>query len=153
MTEKTIEDFKDFCKINLRLEDATVPTNVQIARRYLKHAKYFVNIETIASYLKLYLDKAPKTYNRQIIVLRHFIRDFLRQPELISSFKLAPEDEAGNSDELPTKKQVREGFEAHSNTRAKTIYLFIATSGLRKGEVLGLLKENINTKLRSVIWQ
>ena len=135
----------------MRLEETTIPTNIQTTRRYLEHAKYVVSYETITSYLETYLGKAPQTYNRQIVVLRHFIKDFLGREELISPFKLAPVDQAGDPVELPTKTQVREGVNAQNNARAKAIYLFIATSGLRKTEALGLSKENINFETRAVI--
>ena len=146
-----LSDFEKFLRLNLRLEETTIPTNIQTTRRYLEHAKYIVSYETIASYLETYLDKAPQTYNRQIVVLRHFIKDFLGYEELISRFKLAPTDEAGDLVELPTKTQVRKGARAQRDARAKAIYLFIATSGLRKKEVLGLSKGNIDFKTRAVI--
>ena len=146
-----LNDFEKFLRLNLRLEETTIPTNIQTTRRYLEHARYVVSYETIASYLETYLDKAPQTYNRQIVVLRHFLKDFLGREELISPFKLAPVDEAGDLVELPTKTQVAKGASALKDARAKAIYLFIATSGLRKKEVLGLSKENISFETRAVI--
>jgi hypothetical protein len=79
-----LDEFKDFLRINLRLSPSSVSTNIQIARRYLEHVGYVVSYQTIAEYLKLYVNNPPKTYNRQIVVLRHLIRGFLRQPELIT---------------------------------------------------------------------
>lgn len=76
-----LDEFKDFLTINLRLSPSSVSTNIQIARRYLEHAGYVVSYQTVAEYLKLYVNNPPKTYNRQIVVLRHLIRDFLRHPE------------------------------------------------------------------------
>ena len=146
-----LSEFEKFLRLNLRLEETTIPTNIQTARRYLEHAKNIVSYETIASYLETYLEKKPKTYNRQIVVLRHLIKDFLGYEELISPFKLAPVDEAGNFEELPSKAQVRKGANAQNDTRAKAIYLFVATSGLRRIEILNLLKDNVDFETRAVI--
>ena len=149
---RVLDEFKDFLEVNLRLTPTSVSTNIQIARRYLEHASYMVSYQSIAEYLKLYVNNPPKTYNRQIVVLRHFIRDFLGHPELIASFKVAPVDEMSNT-EVPSKAQVRKGFKAQRSTRAKAIYLFAATSGLRKSEILDLAKDKVDTKTRAVIPQ
>jgi integrase len=42
-------------------------------------------------------------------------------------------------------------IEAIDNLTVKTIAILLATSGLRKGEVLGLKKEDINRVLRCII--
>lgn len=152
MNAEILDEFKDFLTVNLRLAPTTTQTNMQIVRRFLEHAGYVISYETIAKYLKLYVNNPPKTYNRQIVVLRHFIRDFLGYPELIASFKVAPVDEVPKID-VPSKAEVRKGFEAQESTRAKTIYLFTATTGLRKGEILGLTKDKVDFKLRAVVPQ
>jgi intergrase/recombinase len=68
------------------------------------------------------------------VVLRHFVRDFLGYPELIGS-----------------SRQVGEDFYTQCDVRAKAVYLFTATTGLRKGEILGLTGDKIKPKLRAVI--
>ena len=108
-----------------------------------------VSYETVANYLRGYLNKAPKTYNRQIISLRRFIRAFLGAGHIISSFKLAPVDESKESTDV-TKAQVREGFYAQKDALSRTIYLFTATTGLRKSEILSLLKTDVDLKTRAV---
>ena len=63
-----------------------------------------VSYETVANYLRDYLNKAPKTYNQQITSLRRFIRDFLGAGHIISSFKLAPVGDPKESTDV-TKAQ------------------------------------------------
>ena len=146
-----LSEYEEFLRINMRLAPITVETSVQIAKRFLKSTNNIVSYETIKNYLATYLDKAPKTYNSQITDLRRFIRDFLGCEDLIKSFKMAPVDEAQRPTEIPTRKQMRKGFEVQRDSLECAVYLFTATTGLRRCEILGLVRDNINTGLRSVI--
>jgi integrase len=53
--------------------------------------------------------------------------------------------------ELPTKKQIRLGFEGLEEIIDKASYLFTATTGLRKGEIISLQKSQADFVLHSVI--
>ncbi len=146
-----LKKFADFLLVNMRLEKKTVQQNIQDVRRFLKMSNNIVSYESIRCYLESYIPKAAKTYNTQITSLRRFVRDFLQLPRFIMSFKMAPVDEWAFAKELPSKKQIRCGFEGLEETEAKAIYLFTATTGLRKGEILALKKSQVNFELRSVI--
>jgi len=146
-----LEKFADFMLVNMRLEKVTVRQNIQDARRFLEKSNYVVSEENVKSYLESYIPKAAKTYNTQITSLRRFIRDFLKLPDLVMSFKMAPVDVWTFAKELPTKEQIRKGFEGLTEIRAKAVYLFTATTGLRKGEILALKKNQVNFELCSVI--
>ncbi len=135
----------------MRLAPVTVQTSLQIVKRFLTNASGVVSYETIKRYLATYIDKAPKTYNSQITNLRRFVRDYLGRKELVESFKLAPVDEIGKPTNLPTKDQLRTGFKAQNDDLSRAIYLFTATCGLRKCEILALGRNNIDLKLRSVV--
>ena len=143
-----LKDFEEFMSVNMQLRPETVKHTIQDIRRFLKKSDGIVSYKAISEYLKGYVEKAPKTYNQQLTSLRRFVRDFLGYEELISSFKLAPVDEPKGTD--ITKEQVKAGFCAQKDVRSKAIYLFIATTGLRKCEVLNLRKENIDFELRAV---
>jgi integrase len=146
-----LERFADFLLVNMRLEKKSVQQNIQDVRRFLEMSDYIVNYEAVKRYLESYIPKAAKTYNTQITSLRRFIRDFLQVPKFIMSFKMAPVDEWAFAKELPSKSQIRLGFEGLTETGAKAIYLFTATTGLRKGEILALQKSQVDFRLRSVI--
>jgi len=146
-----LEKFADFLLVNMRLEKKTIQQNIQDARRFLEMFDYIVNYENVRRYLERYIPKAAKTYNTQITSLRRFIRDFLKVPKLIMSFKMAPVDEWAFAKELPSKSQIQLGFEGLEETRAKAIYLFTATTGLRKGEILALQKRQVDFYLCSVV--
>jgi len=146
-----LESFKDFLKVNRRLENSTIKETLQDVKRFLKMSKFVVSYENVKSYLATYIEKAPKTYNSQITSLRRFVRDFLGLPKLVMSFKMAPVDECQWYDGLPSKEQIRKGFFSLKSVRSKAIYLFTATTGLRKGEIFGLLKSQIDLETHAVI--
>jgi integrase len=143
--------YEEFLRINLRLEDQTIKESVGNIARFLKLSKGTVNYEAVKQYLSVYLRKKPKTYNSQITDLRRFIRDFLNKKELISSFKMAPVEGTGKIIRLPTTKQLKLGFKALNDSKERAIYLFTATTGLRKCEILGTLKEQVDLETRAVI--
>jgi len=121
-----------------------------IAIRFLERSKGVISIETIRTYLSTYLEKAPKTYNNQLCGLKAFITRFLNASDLMNGFKKAHEDNNYEID-LPSKEQIKKGFEGLNEDREKAIYLFYATTGLRNSEVLKLNKfEDIDYDLRTV---
>jgi len=148
--EKSIlKRFGDFMRVNMQLRPTTVQHTLEDIRRFLRRSRNIVSYGSVVRYLKGYLNKAPKTYNQQITSLRRFIRDFLGRGEIISSFKLAPVDEPKECTDL-TRAQVKKGFYAQQDNLSKAIYLFTATTGLRKSEILNLLKEDVDFKNRAV---
>lgn len=136
-----------------RLGERTVIDTVEGIKRYLKRSDWIVSYETASAFLKTYLTKAPKTYNTQITNLRRFIRDFLQSPQDIVSFKMAPVDYMGRNLVLPTKSQMKLAFDALKGNDAKTAFLFFATTGLRKNEILTLNIDKLNLETRAVIPQ
>ena len=151
LNSETLTEFAEFMNVNMRLVPRTVRETVENTTRFLAGSNYTVSYESVAEYLKLYLGKAPKTYNSQITSLRRFIRDFLRRPELMESFKMSPVDSMGNNTKLPSRTQLKRGFQALSNVQAKAVYLFTASTGLRRGEIQDLTKDKVDFKLRSVV--
>ena len=56
---------------------------------------------------------------------RRFVRDFLGQNHLISSFKMAPIDFFGRRIELPTKRQLRKGFVGLTDDRERRSFCLL----------------------------
>ena len=62
--------------------------------------------------------------------------DFLKRPDLIMSFKMAPVDEWSFAKELPTKKQIRKGFEGLEDLRAKQFICSLLLPAFAKEKLL-----------------
>jgi len=149
LDKHVLDEFREFLAVDLRLAHSTVQHTVEDVKRFLACSDYAVSYETVKAFLKRYIDKAPKTYNGQVTSLRGLVKEFLQRPELMASFKMAPVDEPCNTTDL-TNTQVQKGFMAQRDARAKAIYLFTATTGLHRGEILSLLKENVDFETRAV---
>ncbi len=148
--ENVLTDFKEFMMVNMRLRPETVKHTIEDTRRFIKSSSSAVTNQKISNYLKGYINHAPKTYNQQLTSLRRFIRDFLGLPELVSSFKMAPIDSPIKTADL-TKVQVRKGFHAQQDALSRALYLFTAMTGLRKGEILNLKKDDVHFDMRAVV--
>ena len=146
-----LEEFAEFMKVNMRLEKRTVRESKSNIRRFLESSDYVVSYQTVSTYLKSYMTKSSRTYNGQLTSLRRFARDFLHAPESILDFKMAPIDLLGKNILLPSKEQLRKGFEALTDDGEKALYLFTLSTGLRRSEIMGLTKDKIDFKLQSVI--
>jgi integrase len=109
---------------------------------------YKVSYEGFQEYLKNFLDKSPSTYNAELRALKRLCK-FNDCLDLISNFKHAPVDVLPQK--APTTEQIRCGFHALETTFDKTLYLFIATSGLRKSEVLKLTLKSVDFQNRVVL--
>jgi integrase len=148
---ETIDTFAEFMTVNMRLEKRTVRETKSNIRRYLESSNYIVNYETVSKFLKGYMTKSSRTYNAQLTSLRRFVRDFLHAPESVLDFKMAPIDLLGKNITLPTKEQLKKGFEALTDDGERALFLFTLSTGLRRSEILGLTKDKIDFKIRSVI--
>jgi len=143
-----LKDFASYLLVKKRLSPRTVQDSVQAAKRLLKQSNYVVSADTLEEYLKDYVDGSPSTYNGQLVRLRRFM-DYLDMSELIEEYTAAPVPLTYN--ELPTTRQVARGFRAQRTPERKAYYIFTATTGLRRGEILDLERNKVDTRLRSVI--
>ncbi len=135
----------------MRLAPSTVYHTLVIVRRFLRRSNWVVSAEAVKEYLKDYLNRAPWTYNSQLVALRRFLRDYLGRPELIAPYRPAPTNDIGAQVKLPTIEQIRAGFEAQICDRDRALYLFTATTGLRRGEILNLTRDAIDWESRCVM--
>jgi hypothetical protein len=64
---------------------------------------------------------------------------------------MAPVDEMGEIEDVPTKRQLRLCFQALEDDLSRAIYLFTATTGLWKCEILAVQRDQVNLKTRLVV--
>jgi integrase len=108
-----------------------------------------ISRQSIREFLKPYLQKAPKTYNNIIDALRAFIKRYLQRPELMSGFKHGHVP-SNFERHLPSKEQLKKGFEALDSDKERAIYLFFATTRLRRSELWNLTRGDVDFEMRCV---
>jgi integrase len=142
-----VSDFWQHCKIEERLSDKVCKDYRNVTHRFLLSCNGVVSRQSIRQFLEPYLHKAPKTYNNIIDGLRAFIERYLQKQELIDGFKHTHVSD--NFDrQLPTKEQLKKGFEALETDKERAIYLFYVTTGLRRSEALNLNKTDVDLETR-----
>ena len=147
--EWAVSDFWQYCKIEERLSNIVSKDYRNVARRFLLSCNGEISRQSIRDFLKYYLKKAPKTYNNVIDALKAFIVRYLQKSELMNGFKHT--HVPGNYErQLPTKEQLKKGFEALTTDKERAIYLFLASTGLRRSEVLNLTKDDVDFGTRCV---
>ena len=141
-----------FCTVDLNLMKRTVKDHTWRMRRFLdfvgKHPSN-VSANDIRGYLFKLKDKHPSTYAAQLKSLKVFFRDFMQMEHLVQSFRF-PRIPFILKD-IPSKKEVQTFYYALQTPKARTLYLFYATSGLRKQEVLSLVLDNIDLDARMIV--
>ncbi len=147
--DKIVTDFWEYLKVEERLSKEVSKDYKNVAKRFLKLSVGKVSRMAVREFLKLYVDKAPRTYNNIIDALKAFIGRYLQRIDLLNSLKhtYVPEN---YEQHLPTKEQLKKGFEALDTDKEKAIYLFFATTGLRRSEALNLSKDDVHFDLRCV---
>ncbi len=148
-----LEEFREFCRVDLRLsprtiEDGHVPFIGTFLRSVSKPVQE-IGAADIREYLSdLSNDSEPKTYNNHLGALKRFFRDFLQQPQLITSFKFAPVSERPVL--IPAKADLQNFYAELHGGKYRLAFLFFATTGLRRNEVLTLRLMDIDRTKRMV---
>lgn len=131
----------------MRLAPSTIRNTVDRIKAFLRNSDGVVSYESVSNHLKNYLNHAPATYNAELRSIRRLMK-YLNVEDLTQSFKYAPMDMLPQ--EPPSNHQVRQGFEAQTDTLSRAVYLFTASTGLRRGEIFDLHKERIDWDTRAV---
>jgi integrase len=147
--EWAVSDFWEYCKIEERLSDKVSKDYKNVAKRLLQSCDGELSRDAIRDFLRPYCEKAPKTYNNIVDALRAFIKRYLQKPELMNGFKHSHVP-SNYERELPTKDQLQRGFAALDSDKERAIFLFFASTGLRRGEVWNLVKDDVDLETRCV---
>jgi len=128
------------------LRHSTAETHMYLVGKFLREVEGPINADVISDYL-LEISE-PGTRKNYLSAFKRFFRDFLKT-SLVDDFKRPTPNE--NPTPCPSDEAVRAVFYELEYLRDKLLYLLIATSGLRRGEALGLEGKHINFAFRSVI--
>ena len=150
-TSSSLTDFYDFQVVDLQRAKATAKDKVYYIHKFFSEIKInpeAVKVEHIRHYLKTQ-NCSNHVYKNLLGALKVFFRDFLNQPEVVKSFKFPRP--IFKPKIVPTRKEIQRFFDAVDSKIGRTLFLFYASSGLRKNEVLGLTKDNIDFEKRMII--
>ncbi len=132
-----IDDFRDFCVIEKRLApDSARHYSSSVIRllAYSKKRHSDICIKDIRQYLSLY--KNNWSYANQLKGLKIFFKGYLKNP-IMDDFEF-PKRQFNFNHYMPSKKDICTFFDALEKTEDKALFLFFASSGLRRNEVLDL---------------
>ena len=147
-----LQDFYDFCKVDLGLSEATSKEYRRKMRRFLKAVRKpaaNVTAEDIRGYLKPLSGGSPNSYGNALKPLKRFFRDFMKMDGIVESFKFRKI--ALRPVVLPSKEELRRFFGALRTERARALFLMYARTGLRRNDLLSLRKNDIDWEKRMVV--
>jgi len=145
---RDLEDFKLFALAKLNLSRETVKHYIRRVKAFLKD-RTIVTDRDIQAYIAEKKEKNKPDYVSNIIsAFKAYFRDYKGLP-FMNGYK-HPTAPLRVKEEIEPEK-VKRFIEAIDNIGVKCVALFLATSGLRKGEVLSLKKNDIDRSLRCII--
>ena len=151
--ETLLRDFREFCRIDLRLGSRTIQQgHVPFAEAFLRYVSKpiaDVRVSDVRDYLSnLSEDSEPKTYNNHLCSLKRFFRDFLQRPEVVSTFKFASVVEKPIT--IPTKADLQRFYPGLDAIKYRLAFVLFAVTGLRRNEILNLRLEEIERTRRMI---
>jgi integrase len=146
-----LQRFSDFGTVDLRLSKKTVRDHVYYVRKFLVQLTKpveNVTVEDVRAYFKSLNRQSSYSYKNTLSAFKVFFRDFLSQPQLVSSFKFPRP--AFTPKHIVTKEQLQSFFKYLSTPKEKALFLIYSTCGLRRNEVIYLKPENIDFSTRMI---
>jgi integrase len=140
-------EFKDFCLIERRLASGSANHYANTISRLLAYTKKKpdeITVKDIRQYLSLY--KNGWSYANQLKALRLFFSGYLKN-ELMNDF-VFPKRQFNFNHYLPSKEDLRNFIGSLESVDDRALFLFFASSGLRRNEVLGLQINDIELERR-----
>jgi len=147
-----VNAFEDFCRIDMHRSDRTVRNNSYWIRRFfnsvMKNPRE-VSDQDVREYLRKFRESPENTYANVLKAFKAFFRDFMRMPWIVESFRFP--NRPFHPKTVPSKEQLSRFYYALNDSIAETIFLVLASTGLRKNEVLSLRIGDIDLEQRTVI--
>ena len=146
-----LRDFFDFQVVDLQRAKTTANDKVYYINKFFNEVKInpkAVRVEDIRHYLRN-LNCSCHVYKNLLGALKVFFRDFLDRPKVVESFKFPRPPFKPKI--VPTKEEIQRFFGVIDSELGEALFLFYASSGLRKSEVLGLTKDSIDFEKRMII--
>lgn len=107
-----------------------------------------VTREYVRAYPKSLSDSGKATRINTLKTLKVLFRDFLGKPEVVETFKFPKQ--VFKPKIISTKAELRKFYEAIDSLKEKALFLMYASSGLRRMEILGLKRMDIDFEKRMI---
>jgi len=146
-----LERFHDFQIVDLRRNKRTAYEKVWFIKRLFKivvKSPTKATAEDLRGYLKTLEGYSASYYKNALMSLKVFFRDFLKMPEVVSTFKFP--HQVFKPKQIVGKEQLRQFYECLVTAKEKALFLLYATTGLRREEILSLKLENIDFNKRMI---
>jgi len=150
-TEELLRKFREFLKVDLRRSDKTAYEHTYYIKKFLNELPEPVESTTtddIRGYLKDLKDVSSAQYKNILMALKVFFRDFLKAPEVVSSFKFP--HQVFRPKQILCREQLKTFYENLETVKEKALFMLYATTGLRREEILSLKPENIDFNKRMI---
>jgi len=143
--DQNIERFNGFCQLNLQLAKNTCSKYAGDLKRFFKFIKGRGSSDC-NDLVREFLKSVPNNGNSLRSLKAYF--KFINREDVVKSYKFPRWQ---RRIKFVSKVDVQVFYYALRDVREKALFLFYATTGLRKNEVLSLRKEDVNRRLRMVI--
>jgi integrase len=150
-TEELLLKFREFLKVDLRRSSKTAYEHTYYVKKFLNELPKpieSVSVEDVRHYLKSRDGISSAQYKNILMALKVFFRDFLKAPEVVSSFKFP--HQAFKPKHILCREQLKQFYECLETAKEKALFLLYATTGLRKDEILSLRLEDIDFEKRMI---
>jgi integrase len=107
-----------------------------------------VSVEDVRHYLKSLDGVSSAKYKNILMALKVFFRDFLKAPEVVSSFKFP--HQVFKPKQILSKEQLHQFYRCLETPKEKALFLLYATTGLRRDEILSLRPEDVDFEKRMI---
>jgi integrase len=128
-----------------RFTVTTLSVSLELSKRIVDISKLEVR-----SYLHERMkQKSIATTNNDLKSLKRFFRDFLNRPAVVKSFRF-PQNPFKPKVVL-SKNELQSAYKTIDSDIGRALFLFYASTGLRRSEVLGLSVDEVDFKKRIVV--
>ena len=147
-TRDLLGKFREFLLVDLRRGRKTTYEAVIVVGNFLDSLNGSeISRETVRQYLKQI--KGKSKYRNTLAAFKRFFRDFLEKPKIVSTFKFPAAQFKPKM--VPSKADLQRFFRVLDSELSEALFLFYASTGLRKNEVLSLTFKDIDFKKRMVV--
>jgi integrase len=138
--------------VDLQRSKRTVKQRAYTIQRFLKSIDKpldHITRHDLRQYLLQYQDYSVATRSNLLKGFKLFFRDFLQQPTLVETFKFPTQP--FRPKRVPSKNNLQLFYHTLPSLKNRALFLLYASSGLRRNEVLRLMKTDIDFERNMIL--